>query len=385
MGQRFDDIQVLRCVAATGVVVAHAVDLSAGRLGLGTVLAGGPWEDFGAAGVDLFFVISGFIIATTTRGQTGLRAAGAFLWRRFRRVAPIYWLLSLPILVGMARGGTLTADVVAATFLFWPFSGLEMTFPALGAGWTLCFEMLFYAGVGLAIAGGGRAGRALAGGAVVAVVVGLAVATPVLRFVGSPMVLEFLIGVGIARWGRGQPQAWGVVAVGLGLIGFGLSLGFGYGEIDGEAALNQPWVGLARVAIWGLPAGLVVLGAVVGARRRQGPVWRGLIFMGDASYAVYLFHVLVIRALGRVFEAGAVLPGDGVVVLTVGLSLAAGAGVHVWVERPLMRWMARPHFSLPFMGRGDRAAIGVGSDRTRLKDGEADGGAPDRTAPPGLG
>jgi exopolysaccharide production protein ExoZ len=388
MGRRFDEIQVLRFVAATGVVVAHAVDLTAGRLGLETGLAGGTLADFGAAGVDLFFVISGFIIATTMRGQTGLGAAGEFLWRRFRRVAPLYWLLSLPILIGMARGGTLAPDVAAATFLFWPFSELEMTFPALGAGWTLCFEMLFYAGFGLAIAGGGRAGWGLAGGAVAAVVAGLWLATPVLRFVGSPMVLEFLIGVGIARWGHGLPGRAAIAAVVLGLVGFGLSLGFGYGEIHGEAALNQPLVGLARVVIWGLAAGLIVLGAARMGREgpAPGPVRRGLIFMGDASYAVYLVHVLVIRALGRVFEAGVVLPGDAVVALTVVASLAAGAAVHVWVEQPLMDWMTKPRLSLPFMGRGDRAAIGVGSsDRTGPTDAEAKASVPDRTAPPGLG
>ncbi|WP_269219752.1 acyltransferase family protein [Brevundimonas vesicularis] len=159
MGERFHGVQALRFAAATAVVVTHAVDLAGTRLGLETVLAGGTLENFGAVGVDVFFVISGFIIATTTQGQTGVGAAGAFLWRRLRRVAPIYWLLSLPILVGMARGGTLSPQVAAATFLFWPFSGLEMTFPALGPGWTLCFEMLFYAGFGLAIAG-----RAMAGG-----------------------------------------------------------------------------------------------------------------------------------------------------------------------------------------------------------------------------
>lgn len=343
MGRRFDEIQVLRFAAAAGVVVAHAVDLTTDRLGLDTMLAGGTLEDFGAAGVDLFFVISGFIIATTTRGQTGLRAAGDFLWRRFRRVAPIYWLLSLPILVGMVRGGTLTADVAAATFLFWPFSGLEMTFPALGAGWTLCFEMLFYAGFGLAMAGGGRAGSALAGAAAAAVLVGLWAATPALRFIGSPMVLEFLIGVGIARWGWRLPERAATAVVVLGLIGFGLSLGFGYGEIDGEEALNQPLVGLARVVIWGLPAVLVVLGAARMRRRdpEPGRIRRGLIFMGDASYSIYLVHVLAIRALGRVFETGAALPGDAVVVLTVAVSLAAGAGVHVWVERPLLRGLSR--------------------------------------------
>jgi exopolysaccharide production protein ExoZ len=239
MGERFYGVQALRFAAATAVVVTHAVDLAGTRLGLETVLAGGTLENFGAVGVDVFFVISGFIIATTTRGQTGAGAAGAFLWRRFRRVAPIYWLLSLPILIGMARGGTLSPEVAAATFLFWPFSGLEMTFPALGPGWTLCFEMLFYAGFGLAIAGGRRVAWGLVGAYAAMLAAGLVVAAPVLRFWGAPIILEFLLGVGIATVWRFAPRRLGLWAVGLAVLGFGLGLVFGYGGIDDVRALRS--------------------------------------------------------------------------------------------------------------------------------------------------
>lgn len=343
MGGRYDNIQVLRFVAAGLVVTAHSVDLAVTRLGLETVLAGGGLENFGAVGVDIFFVISGFIIATTTRGQAGLAAAGDFLWRRFRRVAPIYWLLSVPILIGMARGGTLSPEVASATFLFWPFSGLSMTFPALGPGWSLCFEMLFYAAFGLAIVGGRRMGWALVGAYLAMMAAGLVLASPVLRFVGAPIVLEFLLGVGVALIWRRLPRRAGVWAVGLALAGFGLGLVFGYGGIGGEAALNDPWTGLMRAAVWGLPSGLLVLGLVRMERMYQapGPWRRRLIFMGDASYAVYLVHVLVIRVLGRAFEmTGISAPGDAVVVLTIIASLAAGAVVHLWVETPLLRLMS---------------------------------------------
>ena len=344
MGERFHGVQALRFAAATAVVVTHAVDLAGTRLELETALAGGTLENFGAVGVDVFFVISGFIIATTTRGQAGVEAAGAFLWRRFRRVAPIYWLLSLPILIGMARGGTLSPDVATATFLFWPFSGLEMTFPALGPGWTLCFEMLFYAGFGLAIAGGRRVAWGLVGTYAAMLAAGLVVAAPVLRFWGSPIILEFLLGVGIGWVWRFAPRGLGLWAVGLALVGFGLSLVFGYGGIDDVRALNDPWNGLRRVLIWGLPSALLVFGVVRMERtdRAPGRLARAAAFRGDASYSIYLVHVLVIRALGRMFESGMVaLPGDAVVGLTVLASLAAGAIVHVWIERPLLKILPR--------------------------------------------
>jgi len=342
MGERFHGVQALRFAAATAVVVAHALDLAGTRLGLETALVGGTLENFGAVGVDVFFVISGFIIATTTRGQVGSGAAGAFLWRRFRRVAPIYWLLSAPILIGMARGGALTPDVAAATFLFWPFSGLEMTFPALGPGWTLCFEMLFYAGFGLAMAGGRRVSWGLVGAYAAMLAAGLVVAAPVLRFWGAPIILEFLLGVGIASVWREAPRRLGAWAVGLALVGFGLSLLVGYGGIDDVRALNDPWNGLRRVVIWGLPSALLVF-AVVRMERTDfapGRLGRAAAFMGDASYSIYLTHVLVIRALGRLFESGMVAaPGDAVVVLTVLASLAAGVVVHVWIDRPLLKVM----------------------------------------------
>lgn len=343
MGERFFGLQALRFAAATAVVVTHAVDLAGTRLGLETALAGGTLENFGAVGVDVFFVISGFIIATTTRGQAGATAAGAFLRRRFVRVAPIYWLLSLPILIGMASGGTLSGGVLAATFLFWPFSGLEMTFPALGPGWTLCFEMLFYAAFGLAMAGGRRIGRGLAAAYLAALIAGLLVATPVLRFWGAPIILEFMLGVAVAGIWRDLPRGAGVWAMGLALAGFGAGLVLGYGGIDDVRALNDPWNGVRRVLIWGLPSALLVLGVVRTERFDQAPgrLARTAAFMGDASYAIYLVHVLVIRALGRLFESGMVAaPGDAVVVLTVVASLAAGAVVHLWVERPLLRLLA---------------------------------------------
>lgn len=233
---------------------------------------------------------------------------------------------------------------MTATFLFWPFSGLEMTFPALGPGWTLCFEMLFYAAFGLAMAGGRRVGWGLIGLYAVLMTAGLIVAAPVLRFWGAPIIVEFLLGVGIASAWRMAPRRLGLWAVGLAVLGFGLGLVVGYGGIDDVRALNDPWNGLRRVAVWGLPSALLLFGVVRMERtdRAPGRLERAAAFMGDASYSIYLTHVLMIRALGRLFESGMVaLPGDAVVVLTVLASLAAGVAVHLWVERPVLKILPR--------------------------------------------
>src|ERR1041384_6244035 len=99
MKRSIEVLQVFRGIAATAVVFHHAAD-EVGKIP--AVAAGarafhiGHWinTDVGAVGVDLFFVISGFIMSYTAR-RGGLREARDFMVRRLVRIYPLYWACSL--------------------------------------------------------------------------------------------------------------------------------------------------------------------------------------------------------------------------------------------------------------------------------------------------
>ena len=134
-------IQYLRAVAALAVVVFHAAE----RSGLNFVV--------GAAGVDIFFVISGFVMWTLA--ATRPVSTWAFYRDRLLRIAPLYWIVTLVMAVGALAGLfpriRLTADHVIASLAFVPHrspSNGEI-WPLLTQGWTLNLEMFFYLIFGL--------------------------------------------------------------------------------------------------------------------------------------------------------------------------------------------------------------------------------------------
>ena len=117
-------IQVLRGVAACAVVLLHA------HLSGGTPI-GENWARLGAAGVDLFFVISGFIMATIAKPS-----AGRFLFDRFWRIFPLWLVAVTPWLIALRPG----PSIIAASLTLWPVYH-QFTMPALDVGWTLSFEL----------------------------------------------------------------------------------------------------------------------------------------------------------------------------------------------------------------------------------------------------
>ena len=143
-----EGIQILRAVAALMVVLHHA------RL---SVPGSDAWPSFGAAGVDIFFVISGFVMAYTTSivssrpvaevASTGLLAkAGKFLRKRVVRVVPLYWLA----LLWTSRRDLMHAHIgtdLVKDFLFLPHPNNvfhSWLAPTLQQGWTLNYEAFFY-------------------------------------------------------------------------------------------------------------------------------------------------------------------------------------------------------------------------------------------------
>ena len=297
MMQRLRSIQVLRALAACAVIFLHAYPephLPVGNAG------------YGAAGVDLFFVISGFIMANIAHGRT----AGQFLRDRLWRIYPLWWIAVLPWLVMVPRGPTF----VMSSLSLWPVYAGGYYVPVLKVGWTLSFELLFYLGMTLAIATRGAVPLALYA---LFLMGALWTASPLLHFIGSPMALEFLMGVLVARLPRHRALGL-LVPVGVGLFAL-TSPGIG----DIEATLGAHWA-LSRTWQWGVPAALIVWGALSLERLFEHRRFDLPVAIGDASYSIYLFHPLA--AFGLAFAWP----------IRLATSLGTGWAMHVLVERRIL-------------------------------------------------
>src|SRR5205085_10567493 len=187
-----------------------------------------PW----GAGVDLFFVISGFIMVYASERLFGAPEGGRlFLGRRIARIVPLYWAFCTLYLVWVACAAATSGKSlpslpsVLASYAFLPFDGFGDGFPRpfYTLGWTLNYEMFFYAAFAAFLA----SPRAKAVGGVagaLAMLVLLGTAAPLwmpLAFWAQPIVLEFALGMGIAlllRRGITLPD-WARLALLAGSVG----------------------------------------------------------------------------------------------------------------------------------------------------------------------
>ncbi len=347
-----DNIQVLRAVAALLVVFVH-LDVFLRALGV---------EPFGHGGVDLFFVISGFIMVYTTRARAITPAA--FMLNRVTRIAPIYWLITLAVyavaLVAPSLLQATSADPVqlAKSLLFIPFqksNGLVQ--PVLFVGWTLNYEMFFYAlfALGL-IFRSRRAGAAVVVGSLGGLVLGGLVLGglgarpgPVAGFYTHPILLEFAAGMAL---GMLRSSAKSFTAIGRGAL-----LALCLTGLAALALLPLAWPGPSRVITQGIPSVLVVASAVLlhqaGVRLAGGGrTKRALLLLGNASYSLYLTHPFVTQAAQKAAKRLGVSPLVVVpsMLVTIALVCAVGIVTHLLLERPLTklakglaeRWVVGP-------------------------------------------
>ena len=316
-------IQYLRALAALSVVAYHA----------------GQWivspVSVGAAGVDVFFIISGFVLWTVTWARP--QSPGAFLWRRAVRVVPLYWMATLALAAGaLAAPGliphvTPQAGHILQSMLFIPHHNPEGDlFPLLAPGWTLNYEAAFYLvfAAGLALPSRWRLAW-LAGVLGPLACFGLFY-FPAYPFGANPMLLQFLAGAMLGRlWiDRALPsRRVGVALMILALAAFAASHPLGVVPDS-----------LLRPLAWGLPAFALVLGALAVEADGGVPAWPVVGRLGDASYAIYLCHTPVIALWNRLI--GPTNPAL-FFVMAMALSVAAGLACHAAIERPLLRRLGR--------------------------------------------
>ena len=346
---RLDAVQYLRALAAVTVMLSHAMgDMKQ---------HGGPdlfkyWY-VGAAGVDLFFIISGFVMVYAARDLFGVPDAWAgFVRKRVARVVPLYWLATLVyVLLMIVRGkwSVVRPDLVVTSLVFWPYADADGPhLPVYSIGWTLDFEMFFYAIFAASLMCRRRVGLSLVTGTLLALVLlGAAVRLPEpLGFWSNPVLIDFLLGIGAGclylwKWRvprRVAPLLW---PAGLALFIVGALAGLNFGPGVPER--------IPRWAAWGLPSALVFAGSVL---RNEAPLneRRRFAFLGDCSYAIYLLHPLVIigtRSLLPWLTATMhglpvcdVCAGIAYLLCVCALVIFGSVMVHVGLERPLTQLLS---------------------------------------------
>jgi peptidoglycan/LPS O-acetylase OafA/YrhL len=346
MKHTFTGLQILRFAAAMLVAEMHITQaISIHITGLGETVHWGA----GAAGVDIFFIISGFVMAISTanlplRGPHRLDNAWIFLKRRILRIVPVYWfytLLKAALVIAIpaiAVKSVIEPWHLAASLFFVPvMAPWGRIQPVLPVGWTLDFEMLFYAAFAMAIAlGVPRIRHCLALFVAVFIAARFFPTSIPLEFYSNWIIFEFVIGVAFAqallRWGPGRVDAGALLLVAGVIFTFGLGW-------DPESN---------RLFPWGTGAAAIVLGTIWLERVIDGKAWaKPLAFLGDASYSIYLSHTFVVPACVMAMKKMGVVNAPMVVIVTSLAVMAAGAISYLWIEKPLIAAFKRLLFRTP--------------------------------------
>lgn len=334
-------VQCLRGLAATMVVGFHCFP-QLERMGYD-----GNQHISLSAGVDVFFIISGFIMLVSAR-RSPSRGADAFLLNRAIRIVPIYWLLTSVMVAFVLTAPQLLSSSrfdlmhVIKSYLMIPAQHpviKEMYWPILIPGWTLNYEMFFYAIFALGLAFIKDRGRNLSLfiGTIITAIVLIPLVVPVngiAAFYTDSIMLEFVFGIVAAELylsGRRIPLPVGAVAI---VVGAGLLLLSDY--------VRFPDIkGLAH----GLPALLIFVGAVFAPWRQTGAFVRGMRLLGDGSYSIYLTHMITMAAIGqawrKVLGGSVAMPGNAIAFIVVAVTICTAGGMIFYkvVEQPLTNWL----------------------------------------------
>lgn len=295
-----------------------------------------PIEQIGAAGVDLFFVISGFIMAMIVWNRPTTFVG--FMKDRLIRIVPLYWLLTLIVfaiaILAPTLLGSTSADPLQLlhSFFFIPYGMNEGTsVPTLVVGWTLNYEMFFY--VVIACFVGFAKDRFLIVSSIFicgAALVGFLIqpSNNYVAFYLDPIILEFPMGILVFHFWRltlnRQSKYFSGALFAVSIIAIAL--------------LFDKDPGLYRFIYWGIPAALLLYAALNVMTLRSE--WLRL--LGDWSYSIYLLHVFLIMGFSKVLVPALptmTIPWVLLVAIVTTSLVAVSAATFYIFERPVTRWL----------------------------------------------
>ncbi len=334
------NLHLLRALAALGVVYFHITSTA------GLDLA---W-DVGSRGVDVFFVISGFIIA-----YIGAKKSEHFFVRRLIRIVPFYWAATLAVFAAATllpqffRSTDASVQHLLPSLLFFPhLSASGEVQPTLILGWSLNFEMYFYVLFALALLLSTRWAPILCVAGIVAVVVVSELIGPVstaFDFYARTTSLEFCYGIGVYYllvWCERRKAAIAECAALKGIVVLAL-----IASVAAIVLLEHAYKdAIPRYLAGGIPAAVIVLSALLleriyGLFSCSRLAW----LLGEASYVIYLIHPYIVFGVLRLL-----LPRTGELSLAMDIVLIAGLisltsaisiAIHLLFEKPVMAFLRR--------------------------------------------
>ena len=322
--QNFRSIHYLRALAAIMVATFHIFsNLKFMRADLDSLY----WM---RGGVDIFFVISGFVMVQSTSGRE--ISPRKFITQRAQRIVPMYWIAS--IVTMMQIPGLWGLKLQSLLFIPAMNPKINAVQPILEPGWTLNYEMFFYVvfAFSLLLKESYRFVAVAAALALLLIMGGFVEGGILFEFYCRPIIIEFVMGMAIAKFGIRLP----VIA---------LPLGFAM-----MFALQS--VAMDRVYLLGIPAMMIVASAL--SAEQHLPKSRFADFLGSASYSIYLFHLLALSAIVDIWPYIG-LGKEIFAVSALGFMLLVGCGMYWAVEQPIIAYFSsrragdrnRPRLALP--------------------------------------
>ena len=339
-------LQLLRFVAAFMILMAHIILFSNDKYGFnGEFLM--PLTDILMIGVDIFFIISGFIMYHTSYSlspQMSAPRSKEFLIKRFIRIYPVYWLLCialLPIIFFMPSWINSGSDIPPSllhSFLLLPHESV----PLLMVAWTLEFEMFFYVCFGLTLLLGRQKQFIFLSAVFIALaVIGLSFPdlskqSATLEMITSSMILYFPVGMMIAVLFNKIKES-SILLIILFLIAWAASIFMAY---------NIKLGSMDRFLHFGIPAILSVLlflsveRFVTKEKLKSFCLWGG-----NISYSLYLVHILVISVVGKIWlflkPQTSNLPIEIMLTLMIIGSLVAATILYYGFEKPISKFLKK--------------------------------------------
>ena len=323
----FYSIQYLRGIASVFVLTQHAIHKSESKYGIGSNAF-----SIGESGVDLFFIISGFIIAYTSNKHFDL---GKFIYSRITRIIPMYWLVTSAALLALAvipeavnsSGGK---PAILESYLLLPSADSYL----IKNGWTLSYEMYFYFIFALTLlTTNDNSYNTTLFSILLLSALGLAIQGNLyFEYATNYILLEFVFGIIIFKYYEKIPKSACYALISTGITAL--------------LIVNIMQIELKRTIAYGVPWSILVMGLVSLDSKSN---WKAsnkftyaLKLLGDSSYSLYLVHPFTLVA--SFYACSFFLSStyfNQITLISIAISLIVGHLSFEYVEKPILARLKR--------------------------------------------